>query len=743
MVFFSVLFWYFLFSLPLTAQTDSSLVSELRTLVETPAVPGYEYGLAQKIIAAVPKLRSQTDNLGDVIFTVGSGSPHRLLAAPMDEPGYVVSDITSEGYLRLQRLPQGGALPLFNELYSAQPVKVETRSAKWIDGSVAALSIHLASGRRNPPDPDDIDNMYIDLGAQNAAQVHAAGVDLLSPMAIERKLYELGGGHLTSAAIGDRFGDAALVDFLRHLNPVKIHGTLTVAFVAQQWTGSRGLERVLNSVKPEELIYVGRFTRSFVPPRAAQGQAESHKPARQPGSGVLFAEESNGATSNDLATELQQLAQKDQIGTATDFSGPLLPRGYAAPPPLPARNVHIGIATAWPSTPAETIDGHDLAQLESLLTAYLQGEPTHEQIAAAPMLPKPALVARPTTPPTPEAALKALIESYGVSGGHEGPTRETVARLLPGWAKPQTDSAGNLILHWGNAEKPRVLVVAHMDEIGYEVHAIRPDGTIELVNKGGGTSAFFMGHPVFVHTADGIRPGALELPEGWDEPNFRWPRGFLAPALLDVGAHNPDEVAQLGIKTGDWVTIPKTYRNLLNRRASARSLDDRVGCAALVSAVWQLGQSVPNRDVTFVWSTSEELGLLGAAEVAKRLGEQGHAPQFVFAVDTFVSSDSPLESHRFGDATLGDGFVVRAVDNSNVVPLPDVEKVVAMSHRDRIPVQYGVTGGGNDGSAFLRYGSTDVALGWPLRYSHSPAEVIDTRDLDALSKIIAAVARGW
>jgi putative aminopeptidase len=212
---------------------------------------------------------------------------------------------------------------------------------------------------------------------------------------------------------------------------------------------------------------------------------------------------------------------------------------------------------------------------------------------------------------------------------------------------------------------------------------------------------------------------------------------------MDVGASTPEQVAQLGIKTGDYVTIPKQYRKLAGTRASARAFDDRVGCAALVSAVWALGPDLGNRNITFVWSTAEELGLLGAADVAKRMGAEGHAPEYVFAVDTFVSADSPIESKRFGDAYVGQGFVVRAVDNSNIVPHLLVDKVIAMAREQRIPVQYGVTGGGNDGSAFLQYGSTDVALGWPLRYSHSPGEVIDTRDLDALARIITQVARKW
>jgi putative aminopeptidase FrvX len=245
---------------------------------------------------------------------------------------------------------------------------------------------------------------------------------------------------------------------------------------------------------------------------------------------------------------------------------------------------------------------------------------------------------------------------------------------------------------------------------------------------------------MLVHTKTGMRGAVLELPDGWEKPGFQWPRGIEAPAVLDAGAHNAEEAAKLGIEVGDWVTIPKEYRQLLGRRASGRSMDDRVGCAALVAAAWALGPNLGNRDVTFVWSTGEELGLVGATEVAKRLASEGHSPDFVFAVDTFVSSDSPLELPRFAHALLGDGFVVRAVDNSNVVPTADVQKVLSIAKRSSIPAQYGVTGGGNDGSAFVRYGSTDVALGWPLRYSHSPGEIIDTRDLDALAKIVAAAA---
>ena len=102
-----------------------------------------------------------------------------------------------------------------------------------------------------------------------------------------------------------------------------------------------------------------------------------------------------------------------------------------------------------------------------------------------------------------------------------------------------------------------------------------------------------------------------------------------------------------------------------------------------------------------------------------------------------------MESKRFADAEIGKGFAVRAVDNSNIVPSELVEKVVKLARANQIPYQLGVTGGGNDGATFVPYGSVDIPLGWPLRYSHSPAEVIDTRDVDALARIVAAIARSW
>jgi putative aminopeptidase FrvX len=174
-------------------------------------------------------------------------------------------------------------------------------------------------------------------------------------------------------------------------------------------------------------------------------------------------------------------------------------------------------------------------------------------------------------------------------------------------------------------------------------------------------------------------------------------------------------------------------------RFTARSTDDRAGDTALLLALDSIVPAKLTHKVIFAWSVQEEGGLLGSRALAAELGP---TVQIVHAVDTFVSSDSPLESERFAHATLGSGAVVRALDNSSVASPREVDRVEQLAKLARIPLQLGITNGGNDGSQFARYGAIDVALAWPLRYSHSPAEVIDLRDLRSLSQAIAAVAKG-
>jgi putative aminopeptidase FrvX len=710
-----------------------------QALEETSAVSGYEQQLAGEIRKSIKGFSPQTDNLGNVYVTLGSGAPHRMIVAPIDQPGYIVSEITPDGYLRVQRLPQRAPNAVFDLLHAAQPVWVITRHEKKIAGVFSGLSVHLQPGRQNAPTMAHLDEMYIDIGAATAEEARASGVDVLDPILLSQYPQFVGTDEIAGSGTGDRFGRSVLLDLLGLLAKHKANllGTLTIAFATQQWAGGRGLDRLLNQLHPNELIYVGRIT----PPRVDESKpAPAITPgAIEPGNAILIGVPDASAEPSGLAAELKKIGDSHNVRIRQVAAAQPALTSYAKSTALPARFAHLSVASLYPVTPGETINMGDVSALQTLLYRYIAGKdvPRFEGGVGG---------SQGATP----SDLRELTETYGASG-HEETVREKVKQLLPSWANPETDGAGNLVLKMGSAKAnlkaPKLVFIAHLDEIGYQVRSIEPDGRLLMDVLGGGYTEYFLGHVMLLHRAEGRTVGGvLELPIKWDQPGFEWPHGPRAmdePVHMYVGTHSAEETQKLGIKVGDWATVPKKYRALIGTRANARSFDDRVGCAALIEAVKTLGPNLGDRQVTFIWSTEEEVGLKGAAAAAERMAKEGNSPDFVFAIDTFVSSDSPIESKRFANAELGKGFVIRAVDNSNITPREYVDRVVKLANENKIPVQYGVTGGGNDGAVFVRYGAVDVPLSWPLRYSHSPAEVIDTRDYDALAKIVAVLAKQW
>jgi putative aminopeptidase FrvX len=333
-----------------------------------------------------------------------------------------------------------------------------------------------------------------------------------------------------------------------------------------------------------------------------------------------------------------------------------------------------------------------------------------------------------------QAVLAPLIESYGVSGA-EAPVRATVERLLPAWAKAETDTAGNLWVRAGKGD-PLVVVVAHLDEIGFGVTAIREDGSLELAARGGFFSSLFEAEPALVHTATGSIPGVF-TPRDSAGPT---PRRAPGPFRVDVGTGSRAATEALGVRVGSTVTMPKRYTRLAGTRASGRAMDDRVGCTTLLLALRRLDPARLRHEVVFVFSVREEIGLEGAEAVAAALGTRTRR---VHAIDTFVSADSPLEPQAFAVTPIGRGPVIRALDQSAVAPPALVDSLAALARARAIPLQVGATNGGNDGSVFAPWGVPDVAIGWPLRYAHSPAEVIDLKDVVHLADVIQAIAERW
>ncbi len=720
----TVILFVLMLALPVAAAQNEEvrhLKATLTELAEMPAVSGNEEQVSAWLAQRLQPLSPQIDNLGNVVVTLGSGAPHRLLVTAIDEPGYVVSAITDDGFLRVQRLPQRGVHPWFELMHAAQPVQILTREGGRVPGVVAALSTHLQPGREAPESlrPDHPDRIYIDVGARSRDGVRALGIDLLDPLTLEKRTYALAGDQLAAPFLGERAGAAVLVRLLERLDAKKIEGTLTAAFVVRRHLGEQGLNRLLTRIQPDEVILLQRL--------------ESTPGA--PGDGVLVAAIGEGST--EFGAELLSIGVRHGVMGRGTVSEPAVSARYFGPLPLPERTAAVGVAGLFPHSPAEVMSVAELAQVEVLLAAYLGLD-----LGRKPPGEKPPAAKEPTAaaPSSVESILEALVESYGVSG-YEEPVVEEIRKLLPLWAvqRATTDAAGNLAVRFGNkSEKPVLLFVAHSDEIGWAVQEIRDDGRLVLSGRGGFIDYHFLGHVVYVHTQRGRVPAVLELPEAYLTEAYQSDRE--RPTLAYTGAHTRAETEGLGIRVGHSVTVPKQFRRLAGTRANGRSFDDRVGSAALAAALWEIEPDALDREVVFLWAVEEEVGLVGAKAYAEAAHREGGGPEFVFAIDTFVSADSPLESPRFAQGLLGEGFVIRAVDNSNVAPRRWVERVLEIARRSQIPAQYGVTGGGNDGAAFVPYGAVDIPLGWPLRYSHSPGEVVDLKDVEALARIVAALA---
>jgi putative aminopeptidase FrvX len=398
----------------------------------------------------------------------------------------------------------------------------------------------------------------------------------------------------------------------------------------------------------------------------------------------------------------------------------------------------------WPGTFVESVRESDLRELFTAVARY----------AGLAGTPAPVRLARTWAPPPPSVLrdslsryadlLGRLTDTYAVSG-HEAPMRDAIREALPTWARDSVvvDSAGNLVLAMGPDNDTSVFV-AHMDEIGFEVTHIAKDGVVSLRTRGGFYPSLWEGQTALLHLDDEKIPArdARSCGAAREGPI----RGIFIPRDTATRKQPPQVTAWFGLDSaalaaagatiGSSVTSYKCSARLGPTRFTARSIDDRAGSTSLVLALESVDRAKLDHRVIFVWSVREETGLDGAKAAAETFGPNVRR---VYAIDTFVSSDSPLESPRFAYAQIGEGAVSRALDNSSVTPPAEVDRLTKIARAARIPLQVGTTNGGNDGSELARYGAIDVAIGWPLRYSHSPAELIDLRDIRSLARIITAL----
>ena len=677
-------------SLLVNAATAQPLPQRFLNLVGTQGVAGHEADVREAVRAQLPPWAKPTvDEIGNLTLTIGRGEPHLALVAMLDESGYVVSRIGDAGYLRLHRHttgPAGSAQALRDQFMVGQPVMLRTASGKLIAGVAATPSTHLR-GLGNAAELTrikEMNDLWVDVGASNAATVASLGIRMLDPVNLRERATLLANERVAGVAAQLRAGAQTLLELLRGL-PAEptINGTVTIAWVTQSQFGARGLARLAQTIQPQRALLIGR--------------TPSGNPPTVPGWANVA---------------LEQKA----------------------------------VASTFSDTPVETIDAQDIRALAQELAATIGVtlSPANDNPSATPLIttnttnttnPPAASSAATATTARPSGAfatLKTLIETYGVSG-HEAPVREALLKLLPAWTKPVVDEVGNVSISFGSGGKA-LLFIAHMDEVGFEITGLRDDGSATVRVRGGVYLSIYEAHPVVVQTAGGNVNAVIAPRNGYATAARAQPDAD--GLLLNFGTRTAAETRALGIAPGQGLTVRKAFAELASPRATGRSMDDRAGMTAMVLALSRINPATVKNRVTFAFSVGEEVGLDGAIALAKRM-----RPDYAFAVDTFVSTDAPLDLQYLAHAPLGSGAVLRGLDNRTVVPASTMDRILKLAQANRLPLQIGVTQGGTDASAFAAKGAIDVGLSWPGRYSHSPVEVIDSRDLESLAALITTLAQ--
>jgi putative aminopeptidase FrvX len=365
------------------------------------------------------------------------------------------------------------------------------------------------------------------------------------------------------------------------------------------------------------------------------------------------------------------------------------------------------------------------------------------------------------------ARIAPLAACAGVSGD-EAAVREAVLRELPLWAHPLIDRLGNLSVTFGAgaeaaapaaaaaraAESASPLFIAHLDEVGFQVSEVLADGRLALRPRGGLLPSLWQARAALVAGRRGPVPAVIEPSTAAKAIAGRQAaagaaagRGAIGkaaatggtagdPLTAVVAAAGPEEIATLGIRAGSTVTLPKRLLRLGRHRVASGALDDRAGAAVLLLALRRIDPARLRRPVTFAWTTREEIGFLGAAALARAFP----GPRRVYPVDAYDSPDSPREARRAAAVALGRGAIVGAFDAGPYAPRPLADRVLALGRRRGIALQLATLAQPGDGIPFLGGSATVLPLSFPCRYTHSPAEVADLRDLESLVDLVVTLA---
>ncbi len=340
---------------------------------------------------------------------------------------------------------------------------------------------------------------------------------------------------------------------------------------------------------------------------------------------------------------------------------------------------------------------------------------------------------------TNEAFLLKLLETPSPSGFEQALQRTWVQHVKPWVDAVEQDSYGTVwAVKRGRADQPRLMLEAHADEVGFIVQHISDEGFLHIAPIGGADRALARARRVQVLGSRGAVDGvlghtAIHLRDTKDEKVPEWHELFV-----DVGARNREEVAALGIRVGHPVVLADGPFRLQGRRLVGRALDNRLGGFILAQVLAALTETPAAATVYAVNAVQEETGGYGARMVAYRLH-----PDLALVLEVTHATDTPgIDARRHGLIRLGDGPVLTHGTANH--PLL-VERLLTVAEAEGIPVQHEAssrrTGTDADDIFPTRGGIPCALVSVPLRYMHSPVEVVDLDDVAHTVRLLVAFVR--
>ncbi len=336
--------------------------------------------------------------------------------------------------------------------------------------------------------------------------------------------------------------------------------------------------------------------------------------------------------------------------------------------------------------------------------------------------------------------LQELTEAHSISG-FEDEVRAIFIDELQEVGPLATDKSGSVICTHAN-EGPRVIIAGHMDEVGFMVQNITPDGFIQFVTIGGWWNQVMLGQRVQILNRDGEKIiGVIgSKPVHFLPPSQRDTPVAVEAMFIDIGANSRREVIdEYLIQLGAPIAPLSAFTPMANPNLfMAKAFDNRVGMAATIQSAQILAEMDHPNELIFAGTVQEEVGLRGAKTLAHFT-----KPDVAIVLEGPPADDTPGFNSSESQGKLGGGVQIRLYDPSAIGNPRLAELAIQTAEDAKIPYQVTVRrGGGTDAGAFhlANDGIPSVVLGVPARYIHSHNAIIDINDYLAMLSLTVALA---